>query len=117
MPPDAVLKQSEQPPKPLCIHFKLSAGCFRTWNAMCYYVAFMKNRLKPYFESERRALRPKDGRSVKNLKQFKLITLHGALSREMQDADVSLKSHYELLLLSLKLLIEAYGPADHVNNV
>jgi hypothetical protein len=37
------------------------------------------------------------------------MTLHNALSLEMKEADVSLKSHYELLLLSLKLLIEAHG--------
>jgi hypothetical protein len=69
----------------------------------------MKNRLKPYFESQRKSARLNNGRPVRNLKQFKLMTLHNALSLEMQEADVSLKSHYELLLLSLKLLIDAHG--------
>lgn len=72
----------------------------------------MKNRLKPYFESERKPFPHKDGKTARNLKQFKLITLHSALLQEMKDADISLKSHYELLLLSLKLLIEAYGPCE-----
>jgi hypothetical protein len=72
----------------------------------------MKNRLKPYFESERKSTPGKDGRPANNLKQLKLITLHNALSRELKDADITLKSHYELLLLSLKLLIEAYGPCE-----
>jgi hypothetical protein len=72
----------------------------------------MKNRLKPYFESERKLRRNNAGGPCKNLKQFKLITLYNALSLEMEAADDSLKSHYELLLLSLKLLIEAYGPCE-----
>ena len=78
-------------------------------------LACMKNRLRPYFELERKSARPNGGRRARNLKQFKLITLHNALLLEMQEADVSLKSRYELLLLSLKLLIEAYGPTDYVN--
>ena len=70
----------------------------------------MKNRLKPYFESESKSVRHTNGRPARNVKQYKLITLHNALSQEMKGADVSLRSHYELLLLSLKMLIEAYGP-------
>ena len=75
-------------------------------------MGFMKNRLKLYFESERQSAQPKAGRPARNLKQFKLITLHSALSQEMRDADDGLKCHYELLLLSLKLLIDAYGPCE-----
>ena len=72
----------------------------------------MKNRLKLYFESDRKSAQPKAGKPARNLKQFKLITLHTALSQEMRDADHAMKSHYELLLLSLKLLIDAYGPCE-----
>jgi hypothetical protein len=78
----------------------------------------MKNRLKPYFKSDRTPCQNNGGRPCRNLKQFKLITLHSALLQEMEDADISLKSHYELLLLSLNLLIDAYGRnSDHVNGM
>ena len=46
-----------------------------------------------------------------NVRQLKLITLHSALSREAKDADIFLKGHYKRLLLSLKRLMESYGPS------
>jgi hypothetical protein len=72
----------------------------------------MKNRLKLYFESERKPALHKDYGTAKNLKQYKLITLHTALVREMEDADITLKGHYEILLICLKLLVDAYGPYE-----
>ncbi|HUA37458.1 MAG TPA: hypothetical protein VMA35_03540 [Candidatus Sulfopaludibacter sp.] len=71
----------------------------------------MKNRLKLYFGSEPKP-HPRPPRAAhRNLQQFKLITLYGALSREKEDADASVKGHYEQVLLSLKRLIESLGPS------
>jgi hypothetical protein len=51
-----------------------------------------------------------------NVRQLKLITLHSALSREAKDIDIFLKGHYKCLLLSLKRLMESYGPVLIMND-
>ena len=71
----------------------------------------MKNRLKLYFASERKPNHKPPNVSRSNLRQFKLITLYGALAREMGDADVSRQGHYGQVLLSLRQLIESFGPS------
>jgi len=72
----------------------------------------MKNRLKLYFESERKPNHKTSSVSRRNLRQFKLITLYGALSREMEDAGISRQGHYEQVLFSLRQLIESFGPSS-----
>lgn len=72
----------------------------------------MKNRLKLYFKSERKPNHKTPNVSRRNLRQFKLITLYGALSREMEDADVSRQGYYGQVLSSLRQLIESFGPSS-----
>ena len=71
----------------------------------------MKNRLKLYFDSETKPNHKPQSAACRNLRQFKLITLHRALSQEMEEAGTSVQGHYENLLGSLKRLIESYGPS------
>jgi hypothetical protein len=71
----------------------------------------MKNRLERFFEVKGRPAQWWNDNEGGNIRQLKLITLYSALSREAKDADVFLKGHYEHLLLSLKRLIESYGPS------
>ena len=72
----------------------------------------MKNRLKLYIEPETKSHHKPRREEPRNLRQFKLITLYRALSQEMEDAGVSVKGHYQNLLVSLKRLIESYGPGS-----
>lgn len=72
----------------------------------------MKNRLKLYFDTERKPNHKTPNVSPRNLRQFKLITLYGALSREREDAELSRQGRYEQLLFSLRQLIESFGPSS-----
>lgn len=72
---------------------------------------YMKNRLRLYIESETKLDRKPKNAACRNLRQFKLITLYRALSQEMDDTGAPVKDHYENLLVSLKRLIESYGPS------
>lgn len=71
----------------------------------------MKNRLKHFLQAEVKSAQWRNINEGGNIRQLKLITLYSALSREAKDADIYLKGHYEHLLLSLKRLIESYGPS------